>query len=239
MHNSNRRLAILQTFAGAMILAGCKPDQTTAKGAGHSQNTVAFNPNNLPGTPGGVPLGHLPENLRSNKSRTSNQVNASKATGDEITQGFEIVSANMHGFVTGKQDSQSVFYVLVDPMCPYCALSWKQAKALWPHYQFVWLPAPLLGPKSRLLGAAILGSENPGISMNLHEAFINKEGPEISYSPEMLAKGESLIEHNSQAAIAMRVDSVPLIFFKKTSGEIVSTDGAISATEFVAIATAR
>ena len=219
MNISNRRKFLTTSAAAGMLLAGCKPvdGQMTQQAGGAGANNAVAMPN-----------------MRSSHGMNTNG-HASLRSGKFLENDFKVISSQLHGFTTGPQSASTSFHILVDPMCPYCAYTWEQSKTLWEQVQFFWYPVALMGDKSKMYGAMILGSNSPANTMNAHEAFIQKKATEQAVNPEFIQNGSTKIEHNRTVALNMDVDAVPLTFFEKRNGEILGHDLQLSSQQMMAI----
>lgn len=174
-----------------------------------------------------------PRILSSKTPSTSSKPDASDAQGAPLLSMYDMVSKEMYGFVAGNGQSATVIHVVFDALCPHCGSLWVASQSLWPQVKFVWLPVPMLRPDSLTNGALIMASPNPVEAMNVHEHKLLNSLPPLVPIKELVARGQPQVEHNRNIAAGFRLNSVPMLLHRRTSGEVVSTVGGMGAPEIM------
>ena len=214
-----------QTSALALALsmlsaAGCKRNETQAvRGIANTQKADVRS-----------------INLRSSLDPDSAaDANASQARGAALASIFDLVSNQTYGFATGNEQSNTVVYVLVDPMCTHCGHVWMESLLLLDKVKFVWILMPILGVESMINGSLIIASKTPSDAMNVHEYKLMNKYPLLRAVPEIIEAGRPKMLANGKIANTIRLDSVPMLITKHASGEVVMTVGAIGASEILTL----
>lgn len=118
------------------------------------------------------------------------------------------------GFKVGKNtDGGGPTYVFFDPQCEHCMDLWQQAKPLAEKYELTWIPVNVLGEKSMILGAALVGSKTPVKLMNQHQKLRAEGKAGIGPAASKLSTKamQDKVRTNFILLQKLGFDSVPLV----------------------------
>lgn len=128
----------------------------------------------------------------------------------------------------GDPDAANVYYVFIDPRCPYCHsvynafLAVQQGGAdIVVHY----LPIGILGPESQNLASAMAGSDNEG-ALEIFRASA-KRGYRFDQA-EVVTQGARGAGRNLQMFKSLSFDAVPVVI-SRVGGEYKARQGAVDA----------
>ena len=149
-------------------------------------------------------------------------------------QAYDVVAQKAKGFSVGQMMSSKTVYVLFDPKCPHCAHLWENTKALHSGVHFVWIPVSLLGnaemkQESANEGAALLKAASID-AMDKHEkALLSGKPTAMDGATDEL---RTQVKVNNEVALQIKMDSVPLMFYKDAAtGAVRTASGGLTADE--------
>lgn len=147
------------------------------------------------------------------------------------------VEKEAKGFAVGA-GSPNRAWVFFDPTCSYCSDLWRETALLKDQVEFVWIPVALLGDDGAMLGAAMLDSADPGSLMSANEAAMRKSGTALTLTAEPSEASVSTVNSNTELLLTLdpgyRPVSVPLTYYRSSSGQIAIIDGAMAASDLKA-----
>lgn len=132
---------------------------------------------------------------------------------------------------TGKPGGRDV-YVMFDPNCPFCHLSWKALKPYAAAGANVhWVPVGYLKASSMKNAAGILAAKDPVVALG---AVMDSQG-KAANSLKSDAATEKLIANNNEMMQKHGLNGVPVIAYKDSSGRIIVREGLPRMSELPAI----
>lgn len=132
---------------------------------------------------------------------------------------------------TGKAGGRDIF-VMFDPNCPFCHLSWKAFKPYAAAGANIhWVPVGYLKANSIKSAAGILAAKDRVSALN---AVMNSQG-RAATGLKSDAASEKLIAVNNQLMQKHGLSGVPVITYKDSSGRIITREGLPRMSELPAI----
>ena len=136
------------------------------------------------------------------------------------------------GFASGTRSANQA-WVFFDPYCSYCSDLWRETSLLKNQVAFVWIPVALLGDDSAALGAAMLDAAQPASLMWANEAAMRLAGTAMTLTAEPSEASLAKVALNTELMItvdpAARPPSVPLMYYRSSSGQVEIIAGAMDA----------
>ncbi len=136
------------------------------------------------------------------------------------------------GFPSGTPSTNRA-WVFFDPSCSYCSDLWRETSLLKNEVAFVWIPVALLGDDSAALAAAMLDSAQPASLMWANAEAMRHAGTAMTLTAEPSEASLAKVALNTELMItvdpAARPPSVPLMYYRSSSGQVEIIAGAMDA----------
>lgn len=147
----------------------------------------------------------------------------------------EAVKKYAKGFDVGQMMSQRHLFVFFDPMCPHCALFWRETRQMHNMARFTWIPVTLLRGSSAAQGAHFLTAQDPVAAMDEHAAAVVAGRMGISASSNVPDDVEDAIKQNTKLMESFEATGVPYLVAKNIqTGAVFSRSGGLPANALVA-----